>query len=70
MLDHLFGERGLCRVSADCDARNLASTRLLTRLGFRPEGHRIAHTWLKGEWTDDLLFGLLATDWPTRMRAD
>lgn len=63
VLDHLFGERGLRRVSAECDARNLASARLLTRLGFRQEGHRIAHTWLKGEWTDDLLFGLLTTDW-------
>jgi RimJ/RimL family protein N-acetyltransferase len=65
VLDHLFGDHGLHRVSAECDARNLASVRLLTRLGFRHEGHRVAHTWLKGEWTDDLLFGLLATDSPT-----
>ena len=62
VLDHLFTERGLHRVSAECDARNVRSARLLERAGFRREGCRIAHTHLKGEWTDDLLFGLLATD--------
>jgi aminoglycoside 6'-N-acetyltransferase len=31
--------------------------------GFRHEGHRLANTWIKGERTDDLLFGLLAEDW-------
>ncbi|HEY4018104.1 MAG TPA: GNAT family protein [Pseudonocardiaceae bacterium] len=43
--------------------RVLRSARLLDRLGFRREGHRVANTWIKGEWTDDLLFGLLAKDW-------
>ncbi|WP_447006175.1 GNAT family N-acetyltransferase [Saccharothrix isguenensis] len=60
---HLFEERGLHRVSAECDARNERSARLLARLGFRQEGHRVRSTWAKGEWTDDLLFGLLATEW-------
>lgn len=63
VLVHLFTDRGLRRISADCDARNLRSARLLERLGFRREGHRLASTWIKGEWTDDLLFGLLAEDW-------
>jgi RimJ/RimL family protein N-acetyltransferase len=62
VLDHLFGVRGLHKVSAECDARNHASARLLERLGFFREGHRRAHTWLKDEWTDDLLYGLLASD--------
>ncbi|MEV6235456.1 GNAT family N-acetyltransferase [Lentzea sp. NPDC051838] len=59
---HLFTDRGLHRVSAECDARNERSAKLLTRLGFRQEGLRVQHTWIKGEWTDDLLFGLLAQD--------
>lgn len=63
VLEHLFGDQGLRRVSAECDARNLRSARLLDRLGFRREGQRSAHTWLEAEWTDDLLFGLLAEDW-------
>ncbi|MCE6993609.1 GNAT family N-acetyltransferase [Saccharothrix sp. S26] len=63
VLAHLFEVRGLHRVSAECDARNERSARLLTRVGFRQEGHRVQSTWLKGEWTDDLLFGLLAEEW-------
>lgn len=63
VLAHLFDERGLHRVAAECDARNERSARLLTRLGFRQEGHRVRSTWAKGEWTDDLLFGLLGTEW-------
>ncbi|ROP37894.1 aminoglycoside 6'-N-acetyltransferase [Saccharothrix texasensis] len=62
---YLFEVRGLHRVAAECDARNVRSARLLTRLGFRQEGHRVQSTWAKGEWTDDLLFGLLATEWRT-----
>ncbi|VVJ17972.1 Acetyltransferase [Amycolatopsis camponoti] len=59
VLDRVFAT-GVRRVSAECDARNTASARLLERLGFTREGVRRRHTWLKGEWTDDLLFGLLA----------
>lgn len=60
LLDALFTELRLHRVSAECDARNLRSAALLTRLGFTREGLRRRHTYLKGEWTDDLLFGLMA----------
>jgi RimJ/RimL family protein N-acetyltransferase len=63
VLEHLFTDRGLHRVSADCDARNVRSARLLERLGFQQEGRRRANTWIKDEWTDDLLFGLLAREW-------
>jgi RimJ/RimL family protein N-acetyltransferase len=62
VLARLFAA-GVHKVSAECDARNESSARLLTRVGFTREGLRREHTWLKGEWTDDLLFGLLARDW-------
>ena len=63
LLDHLFTVRGLHKVSAEADARNAASARLLERVGFTREGLRREHTWSKGEWTDDLLYGVLAGDW-------
>jgi RimJ/RimL family protein N-acetyltransferase len=63
VLDHLFRVQGLHRVSAECDARNVASARLLERVGFTREGLRRQHTWIKHEWTDDLLYGLLAEEW-------
>ena len=63
LLDDVFIERKLHRVSAECDARNTASARLLERIGFKQEGLRLSNSWFKGEWTDDLLFGLLRSDY-------
>ena len=62
MLHYLFTELKVRRVSAECDDRNCRSARLLERAGFRREGLRREHTWAKGEWTDDLLFGVLAAE--------
>jgi aminoglycoside 6'-N-acetyltransferase len=62
VVEHLLVERGLHKVSAECDVRNVRSAALLRRVGFRDEGLRRSHTWIRDEWTDDLLFGLLATD--------
>lgn len=64
LLDHVFTDRGMHRVSAECDARNVRSANLLQRLGFTREGCRREHTFIKGEWTDDQLYGLLAAQWP------
>ena len=64
LLHHLFTERNLHRVSAEADARNLPSVQLLERVGFRQEGLRPQNSWFKDEWTDDVLFGLLRSDWP------
>ena len=63
VLDYLFGARAKHRVHACCDARNLPSATVLERLGMRREGHLRESTWAKGEWTDDLLYGLLRTEW-------
>lgn len=68
MLEHLFDEKGLHRVSAECDTRNGASARLLEHLGFRREAHLRSSTWSKGEWCDDYLYALLADEW-SRVRS-
>jgi aminoglycoside 6'-N-acetyltransferase len=60
MLRHLFERRGLRRVSAQCDARNIRCVRLLQRVGFQFDGRRPQLTWQKGEWIDILLFGVSA----------
>ena len=62
LLDHLLGPAGLHRVLAECDARNTASARLLERVGMRLEARHLAASWWKGEWTDDLVFAVLATE--------
>jgi RimJ/RimL family protein N-acetyltransferase len=63
VLDRLFHEQGLHKVTGECDARNTSSAALLERLGFTREGLLRQQTFIKGEWTDDLIYGLLATEW-------
>ncbi|HVQ35063.1 MAG TPA: GNAT family N-acetyltransferase [Candidatus Bathyarchaeia archaeon] len=62
VLDHAFGEMGLHRVGADTDPRNVASARLLVRLGFEREGLQRETYFHLGEWADSELWGLLARD--------
>lgn len=66
VLDRLFRVQGLHKVTGECDARNGASAALFERLGFTREGHLRQQTWIKGEWTDDLIYGLLAPEWLLR----
>ncbi|MGX6603605.1 GNAT family N-acetyltransferase [Micromonosporaceae bacterium Da 78-11] len=66
VLDRLFRLQGLHKVTGECDARNTASAGLLERLGFTREGLLRQQTFIKNEWTDDLLYGLLAPEWLTR----
>lgn len=66
VLDRLFRLQGLHKVTGECDARNAASAALMRRLGFTQEGHLRQQTFIKGEWTDDLIFGLLAAEWLAR----
>jgi RimJ/RimL family protein N-acetyltransferase len=63
LLQYLFRSRGKHRVVATCDPRNVASARVLQRLGMRQEAHLRESTWAKGEWTDDLLFAVLEREW-------
>jgi RimJ/RimL family protein N-acetyltransferase len=69
LIGYLFGERGKHRLTARCDARNDASVRVLERLGMRREGHLRESTWVKGEWTDDLLYAMLDYEWAARRQA-
>jgi ribosomal-protein-alanine N-acetyltransferase len=65
LISRLFDE-GQRRIIADVDPDNVASVRLLEKLGFKREGH------LRAEWEthigirDSLIYGLLADEWTAR----
>ncbi|RQT41543.1 GNAT family N-acetyltransferase [Burkholderia cepacia] len=62
VIDHAFGTLRLNRIEADIDPRNVASARLLERLGFAREGV-LRERWIVGdEVSDSALYGLLASD--------
>lgn len=64
-----FDELGLHRVIARVDARNGTSARLAARLGMRQEAHLVENEWFKGEWSDELDFALLESEWRARHEA-
>jgi RimJ/RimL family protein N-acetyltransferase len=66
LLDYLFVDLGLHRVRAVCDAENLASARLLERLGLRREGHFIENVWFKGRWGSEYAYAVLREEWARR----
>lgn len=51
------------RVVAQLDSRNTASAKLCERVGMKKEAHLREDFWTKGEWTDNVIYGLLAREW-------
>jgi RimJ/RimL family protein N-acetyltransferase len=61
-LDLAFRRYDVHRVAAQMDARNTASARLAQRVGMQREAHLRQDWWSKGEWTDTVIYGMLAGD--------
>lgn len=66
MLAYAFDELKLHRVYGDCDDRNVASARVMAKLGMRREAHFIQNVWTKDEWCDSLNFAMLDHEWAAR----
>lgn len=64
-----FETFGLHRIFGRCDARNLASARLMERLGLRREAELRENRFVKGAWTSEAVFALLAREWRERIAA-
>jgi RimJ/RimL family protein N-acetyltransferase len=58
-----FEQLRLHRVTARLDARNTASARLAARIGMRQEAYFIRNELFKGEWSDEVVFAILAEEW-------
>lgn len=67
VLQALFAEAGLHRIVASIDPHNPASRRVLERVGFRYEGRSPSSVFVRGEWTDDDRFALLAREHMARV---
>jgi len=63
LLNYLFEERGLHRVIAECDVENMASWKLLEKLGFRREAYLVENTYFKGKYGSEYHYAMLAREW-------
>ncbi|MBD2386419.1 GNAT family N-acetyltransferase [Cylindrospermum sp. FACHB-282] len=66
LLQHLFIDYNLHRVRANCDHANIASAKLLNRVGMRQEGHFVKSLWSKGHWVDEVWFAILREEWQSQ----
>jgi len=69
VLDYVFINPNLHRVTAITDCENRSSVTLLNRLGMRREGHFIQNIWFKGKWGDEYLYAILREEWLRKMQA-
>jgi ribosomal-protein-alanine N-acetyltransferase len=58
-----FREVGLHRIWADTDPENVASIRVLEKLGLRLEGHLRENARINDVWADSLIFAILEREW-------
>lgn len=63
LLEFGFRSLGLHRISATADVRNVASWRVMEKVGMVREGHLRRHMRQRGEWRDSFLYGILEEDW-------
>ena len=67
LLGLCFTELGAHRVAGRLDARNDRSAAVLERLGMRREGHLRENEFVKGEWTDEVVFAMTEAEWRARL---
>jgi RimJ/RimL family protein N-acetyltransferase len=63
MLEFGFEVLGLHRIYATCDPGNIASARVLEKVGMRREGLLRKHKLVKGTWWDSYLYAILDEEW-------
>jgi RimJ/RimL family protein N-acetyltransferase len=66
VVTELFEQRGMHRVFAEADDRNVPVRRLLERLGFRCEARLVEADWFNGEWSTLRLYAMLNREWHER----
>jgi RimJ/RimL family protein N-acetyltransferase len=63
-----FDELGLHRVIGRIEPRNVASGRVLEKLGMRREATFVENEFVKGEWQSEAVFAILDHEWRDRRR--
>jgi ribosomal-protein-alanine N-acetyltransferase len=64
-VDYCFSVAGLHRIEAGIQPENVASRRVVEKLGFRNEGIRVREVHIDGDWRDHICYAITAEDVPT-----
>jgi len=63
MVDYLFLSKDIIRVQAHTPIRNVASQKVLEKVGFSKEGTLRKSSFIRGEWTNDYIYSILREEW-------
>ncbi|QVY62651.1 GNAT family N-acetyltransferase [Cytobacillus gottheilii] len=63
LLDYGFGKMKLHRIIATCQPENIASYRIMEKIGMRREGHFKKCIPNGSEWWDEYYYAVLAEEW-------
>jgi len=63
LLRWAFEEVSFHRVYGRAEPRNVASCRVMEKLGMRKEAHFVENEWVKGEWQSDVYYAMLDREW-------
>jgi ribosomal-protein-alanine N-acetyltransferase len=64
-LDFALGPLGLHRVQINIMPRNVASRRIVEKLGIRDEGVALRYLEIAGAWEDHRMYAVTVEEWPT-----
>lgn len=63
MVDYLFLTKEIPCIQAAAHVENIASHRVLEKVGFKREGIIRKRFYIRGEWTNQVLFSILKEEW-------
>jgi RimJ/RimL family protein N-acetyltransferase len=63
LLKLAFEDVQVHRVIGRVEPRNVASARVLEKLGMRQEAHLVENEFVKGEWQSELVYAMLDREW-------
>jgi RimJ/RimL family protein N-acetyltransferase len=63
LVDYLFLTKNINRIQAATDVRNKLSQRILEKVGFKKEGTIRKASFVRGQWADEHLYGILREEW-------
>ena len=63
MVDYLFLTKNIMVIQADTGTENLASQKVLKKVGFQKDGIIRKHFFSSGKWRDSFLYSILREEW-------
>ncbi len=63
LLEYGFNSLASHRIIATCQPENVASRKIMEKIGMRKEGHFKKCIFRRGKWIDELFYAILAEEW-------